>query len=80
MPFSFLTPYSMVVNSRSQFFLLRVAPFLKSLITQGSKQEVAIVVLTVESANRVDLDELAHNEPPHQDLHCLPSIVFEFSI
>ena len=24
-------------------------------------------------ANSVDLDEVAHNEPPHLDLHCLPS-------
>ena len=24
-------------------------------------------------ANSVDLDEVAHNEPPHQDPHCLPS-------
>ena len=30
-------------------------------------------------ANSVDLDDVAHNEPPHLDLHCLP-IVFEFSI
>ena len=26
-----------------------------------------------EFANSVGLDEVAHNEPPHQDLHCLPS-------
>ena len=26
-----------------------------------------------EFANRVDPDEVAHNEPPHQDLHYLPS-------
>ena len=26
-----------------------------------------------EVANRVDLDEVAHNEPPHLDLHCLLS-------
>ena len=26
----------------------------------------------VESANSVDPDEVAHDEPPHQDLHCLP--------
>ena len=26
-----------------------------------------------EFANSVDPDEVAHNEPPHQDLHCLPS-------
>ena len=24
-----------------------------------------------EFANSVDLDEVAHNEPPHQDLRCL---------
>ena len=23
--------------------------------------------------NSVDLDEVAHNEPPHLDLYCLPS-------
>ena len=26
-----------------------------------------------EFANIVDLDEVAHNEPPHLHLHCLPS-------
>ena len=26
-----------------------------------------------EYANSVDLDEVAHNEPPHLDLHCLRS-------
>ena len=26
-----------------------------------------------EFANSVDLDEAAHNEPPHLDLHCLSS-------
>ena len=26
-----------------------------------------------EFANRVDLDDVAHKEPPHLDLHCLPS-------
>ena len=24
-------------------------------------------------ANEVDLDEVAHHEPPHLDLHCLSS-------
>ena len=28
--------------------------------------------------NSIDLDEVAHNEPPHLDLHCLPS-ASEFS-
>ena len=26
-----------------------------------------------EFANSVDLDEVAHHEPPHLDVHCLPS-------
>ena len=26
-----------------------------------------------EFANSVDLDEVAHDEPPHLDLHCLHS-------
>ena len=26
-----------------------------------------------EFANSVDLNEVAHNEPPHQDLQCLSS-------
>ena len=26
-----------------------------------------------EFANSIDLDEVAHNEPPHLDLHCLNS-------
>ena len=29
-----------------------------------------------EFANSVDLDEVAHNEPPHLDLHFLPSSFF----
>ena len=29
--------------------------------------------LTAEFGNSVDLDEVAYNEPPHLDLHCLPS-------
>ena len=28
---------------------------------------------TAEFVNSVNLDEVAHNEPPHLDLHCLPS-------
>ena len=26
-----------------------------------------------EFSNSIDLDEVAHNEPPHLDQHCLPS-------
>ena len=37
---------------------------------------LTLVVLEIkknELANNVDLDEVAHNELPHLDLHCLPS-------
>ena len=45
------------------------------------KHRMVIHILTLyepetkiaELANSVDLDEVAHNEPPHPDLHCLPS-------
>ena len=30
-------------------------------------------------ANSIDPDEMAHNEPSHQDLHCLP-FCFDFSL
>ena len=29
---------------------------------------------TAEFANSVDLDKVAHNEPPHLDIHCLYSL------
>ena len=31
------------------------------------------VTKIAEFANSVDHDEVAHNEPPQLDLHCLPS-------
>ena len=30
--------------------------------------------------NSVDPDEAAHNEPPHQDLHCLQKTLFPHSM
>ena len=40
-------------------------PFLLNLLVPETK--------IAEIANSVDLDDLAHDEPPHLDLHCLPS-------
>ena len=40
----------------------------KSLKTLNASDEIA------EFANNVDLDEVAHDEPPHLELHCLPSL------
>ena len=33
----------------------------------------------IKFANSKDIDEVAHNEPPHLDLHCC-LLVFKFSI
>ena len=35
---------------------------------------------TAEFANSVGLDEVAHDEPPYLDLHCLPSSLRIFSM
>ena len=37
------------------------------------QQQQQPVTKIAEFANSVDLDEVAHDEPPHLDLHCLPS-------
>ena len=40
----------------------------------GYKLTLSLPVTKIaEFANSVDLDEVAHDEPPHLDLHCLPS-------
>ena len=45
----------------------------------NDKGDVSMLTLKVpeteiaEFANSVDLVEVAHHEPPHLDLHCLPS-------
>ena len=40
---------------------------INSLVSVVSEMKIA------EFANRIDLDEVAHNGPPHLDLHCLPT-------
>ena len=35
---------------------------------------------TVDFENSVDPDDAAHNEPPHQDLHCLSSSLSQYDI
>ena len=42
----------------------------RTVITSALK---APLLTKVEFANSVDPDEVAHNEPPHLDLHYLPS-------
>ena len=42
---------------------------MRSIVNSLSTRDKDIA----EFANSVDLDEVAHNEPPHLDLHCLPS-------
>ena len=36
-------------------------------------QEIINTSSIVEFPNSIDPDEAAHDEPPHQDLQCLPS-------
>ena len=60
-----------------KLYLLSVYP----LIAEEASNPCLIHILTLqvpemkkaEFANSVDLDEVAHNEPPHLDLYCLPS-------
>ena len=35
--------------------------------------DIASKTKIIEFENSVDPDEVAHHEPPHLDLHCLPS-------
>ena len=55
------------------FIKLDIKLGLKVLTLKVPKMQIA------ESANSIDLDEVAQNEPPHLDLHCCP-LVFEISI
>ena len=45
----------------------------RKLAMKASKKKI------VELANSIYPDEVAHDEPPHLDLYCLPPL-FEFSI
>ena len=45
----------------------------ETTVTFGTLAETKIA----DFANSVDLDEVAHNEPPHLDFHCLPSRLFK---
>ena len=52
-----------------RFRLLKPPSVVSNLPPYSRRNELLIF----EIANSVDLDEVAHNEPPHLDLHCLPS-------
>ena len=51
-------------------------PFLRSLHNTLKLPETRIA----ELANSVDPEEVAHNEPPHLDLHSLPSGFLIFNL
>ena len=53
-------------------------PFQKTALWQPKLTLKAPITKIVEFANSVDLNEVAHYEPPHFDLHFLP--MFESSI
>ena len=56
-------------NSRRQHFRLQI---FKKCETQA----VSYLEFKDKRANSVDLDEMAHYEPPHQDLRCLQIQLF----
>ena len=73
------------------FFLSKQEVTVVSLVRIGGKclkyVHFTLVALTLSAqqtktdtcAKRVDLDEMAHNEPSHQALHCL-QCVFDFRL
>ena len=53
-------------------------PILINFVRTASYENLTLKVLKMKIAgfaNRVDPDEVAHHEPPHQDLRCMPSIL-----
>ena len=62
-----LSMYSSKTDLLAQLYNTMLNMFKYDMIALNSRDEIA------EFANSVDLDEVAHNEPPHLNLHCLPS-------
>ena len=42
--------------------------------------QLGLALQIAEFANSIDLDEVAHDEPPHLDLYCLPSSLWILNI
>ena len=74
----------MTLQTKDQVFSVIDTTLLKCYLNvshTSSRRVLCFNILTLlvpetkmaEFANSVDLDEVAHNEPPHQDLHYLPS-------
>ena len=65
------------VCCNSSVFELQVgSSYVRCLITLADsyvKLSLVPEMKIAEFAKSVDLDEVAHNEPPHLDPHCLPS-------
>ena len=70
---SFLYPIIKGLN----FKVKKFSPSKERICSVGSKSYLLTVQVqetkTAEYANSVDLDDVAHYEPLHLDLHCLPS-------
>ena len=55
-----------VIKGEAKYWIkFKIQLLINSLKCQRQKK--------AEVANSVNLDEVAHNEPPHLNLHCLPS-------
>ena len=65
---------------QQQVFILRIFVNLYQMKEKNIAHYLQVPETKIaEFANSIDLDEVAHNELPHSDLHCL-SLVFELSI
>ena len=70
----FMCTYSLnIVHGMVEIFFLNivVSLFWHQLVKYLKMSKMK----SFESANRVGPDEVAHNEPPHVDLPCLPCIL-----
>ena len=68
--------YSLPIESHKiiNFTFGTIGKFIFGVPANRKKRTTAMKI--AELANRVDLDEVAHFEPPHLDLNCLPSSIW----
>ena len=61
-------------KKQTKFMSARLAPNKQTKFMSAKFQ----LMFHIEKANSVDPDEVAHNEPPHLDLHCWQIQLFCF--
>ena len=68
-----------ILNPVNIVVILHGCMYISSLSVMTKFKQISILeapeVKMVEFANGVDSDEVAHCEPPHLNLHCLPFVL-----